>query len=509
MATVRELTVRELTRKVGITGTNLDDFDRRCGAPVTDSLQCREGDVFIAVRGRRTDGHDFIPIAVSNGASLIVAERVTPYLAAHPEIPYITVESSRLAAAHIFNEYCGRPGERMSLIGVTGTNGKTSTTYFLREIFKAAGYVTGVIGTVRCMIGDRIEVLSDSSDSGVNSMTTPSPDKLYPMLERMADEGVEVVFMEVSSHSLDQSRTDALRFCAGIFTGLTQDHLDYHGTMEEYFKAKKRLFSLCDTAVVNIDSSYAPRLISELDIPYVTYSAQGRNASNRAEAVQSDTSDGISYVCIDKNNCKYGISCKIAGGFTVSNTLAAITAAQLFGIKTETAAYALERCPQISGRIERVELPDDCNFSVFIDYAHTPDALENVLHTLLAFVPRGGRLVTVFGCGGDRDRTKRPIMGRVATTLSDLTVITGDNSRSENPRAIICDILRGAADGSDCKVVERREAAIRYVIENSRRGDVILLAGKGHEDYEIDAVGKHPFSEREIVLRVISQMKDR
>lgn len=501
-------TLKELTRKVGITGTNLDDLGIECGMLRTNSLECRVGDTFIAITGTRADGHDFICTAVQHGARLIVCERVTDFLAEHPEIPYITVKNTRLAAAHMWNEYCGRPSERLILVAVTGTNGKTSTTYFLREIFKTAGYVTGIIGTVKCYIGDRCEVISDSKDSNVNSMTTPAPETLYPMLEKMADEGVEIVFMEASSHSLSQYRLDPLRFTLGIFTGLTRDHLDYHGSMEEYYLAKRRLFSLCGVAVINADDDYGWRLSSEIQVPSVTYGVHHRDAVYRAENAVYSSSMGIAYTFCDKNE-RYGITCPIAGEFAVSNTLAAAVSARLFAIKPAVVEAALARCPQIPGRMERVELSNGSDMQIFIDYAHTPDALEKVLKTLLHFVEPGGRLVVVFGCGGDRDKSKRPIMGRIATSLAGLTVVTADNSRSENPRGIICDIIRGAADGADCKVIERREAAIRYVIENHRPGDVILLAGKGHEDYEIDADGKHRFSESDIVRKSVARIMTR
>ena len=498
-------TLKELTRRIGITGTNFEDFDRECGIPRTNSLKCGAGDTFIAIKGGSADGHDFICTAVQHGASLIVCERVTPYLASHPEIPYITVENTRLAAAHMWNELCGRPAERLIAVAVTGTNGKTSTTYFLREIFKRAGYVTGVIGTVRCLIGDSSEALSDSDVSKVNSMTTPPPELLYPTLKRMVDAGVEIVFMEASSHALEQSRLDPIRFTLGIFTGLTQDHLDYHCSMEAYYAAKRRLFSMCGAAVINMDDPYGKRLSSDVRIPCVGYGLSSDNTAFRAENVVTDSADGICYTLCDKNE-RYGISCPVAGGFTVYNTLAAIAAARLFAVKSGVIASALADCRQVPGRMERVKLPEGSDYEIFIDYAHTPDALEKVLGTMLAFVKPGGRLVAVFGCGGDRDRTKRQVMGRIATSIADLTVITGDNSRTENPRAIICDILRGAADGADCKVIERRESAIRYVIENHLPGDVILLAGKGHEDYEIDADGKHRFSETEIIERVVSEI---
>ena len=498
-------TIKALLKNITVTATNLDTLGGECTGLCTNSLKCNDGDTFICITGERLDGHDFICTAVQNGAKIIVCERVTPWLSEHPEVAYVTVENTRLAAAHMWNEYCGAPTERLMIVAVTGTNGKTSTTYFLREIFKQAGYVTGVIGTVRCLIGETEAVLSDSENSGVNSMTTPSPEHLYPMLKRMADAGVEIVFMEASSHSLSQYRLDPIKFIVGVFTGLTQDHLDYHGGMEEYYQAKKRLFSMCGAALINIDGVYSRRLYNEIVAGALTYSAHGKRADFSAHGISSDTLGKVSYTFSDKYGAAY-IECPVSGSFMVSNTLAAASVARLFGIKKEVIAKALGACPQIPGRMEHVALPKDCDFDIFIDYAHTPDALERVLASLLAIKKPRGRLVAVFGCGGDRDRTKRPIMGRIATTLADLTVITGDNSRSENPRAIICDILRGSADGADCKVIERRENAIRWVIENHREGDVILFAGKGHEDYEIDTNGKRPFCEKEIILQTVERL---
>lgn len=493
-------TVRELTRKIEITGTNLKSLDYPCGRLRTDPLACEAGDTFVAITGGRADGHDFISTAVSHGASLVVCERLNAYLRSHPEIPYVTVKNTRLALSHMWNEYCHRPSERLILVAVTGTNGKTSTTYFLRRIFSEAGYTTGVIGTVLCHIGDKTAVLSDTEGSSVNSMTTPEPEKLYPMLERMADEGVEIVFMEASSHALAQYRLDPLRFTLGIFTGLTHEHLDYHGDMESYYLAKRRLFSFCGVALINADCPYADRLSSEIPIPSVTYSLKNRDeiAAYFAKDGKFNRPDGIYYTFCDKNEYT-DIYCPVSGEFMAENTLAAASAARLFAIKGQIIGRALESCPQIPGRMERLDVGEGADFSVFIDYAHTPDALEKVIMALKRLKSSEGRIVTLFGCGGDRDQRKRPEMGRIATSLSDLTVITADNCRTENPRGIIYDILRGVRRGAACKVIERRENAIKWVIENHRPGDIILLAGKGHEDYEIDGGGKHPFSEKEIV----------
>ncbi len=498
-------TLRTLLKCVKVVKTNLCSFDIECGALRTNSLECNNADTFVCIKGTRVDGHDFIETAVNRGANLIICEHITPYIEAHPEIQYVVVENTRLAVSHMWNEIYNRPAERLIIVAVTGTNGKTSTTYFLNEIFKAAGYVTGIIGTVRCMIGDKVRIISDSSESNVNAMTTPEPEELYCVLAEMERAGVEIVFIEASSHSLSQYRLDPIRFTAGIFTGLSSEHLDYHGTMEDYYLAKRRLFDMCESAVICADSDYADRLQDEISIPSVTYSKKGRAADYSACSLCAGKEHGVTYTLCEKNT-KYEISCNVTGEFMASNTLAAVSCARLFGITPDVIARGLKDCPQVPGRMERLQLHPDADFSVYIDFAHTPDALENVLTTLKRLRGNDGRLVVLFGCGGDRDRTKRPIMGKIATTLADMTIITSDNSRSENPRAIICDILHGVASGSNCKVIENREKAIRYAIENHQTNDIILLAGKGHEDYEIDASGKHSFSEKSIVSEAVSQI---
>lgn len=506
-----------LLRATEILSGNFDPEQVDSGNLRTDSFKVEPGDTFICIKGGKYDGHDFICVAHERGAGVIICEHMTEYLSAHSELKYLIVKNTRLADANMWNELCGRPSDRLMLAAVTGTNGKTSVTYFLREIFKAAGYKTGIVGTVKCMVGDEPEILTESPDSNVNSMTTPPPCRLYPELRHMADEGVEIVFMEASSHSLAQHRLDPLRFILGIFTNLSPEHLDYHGTMEEYFNAKKRLLGLCGAAVINADDSYFGGMAESCPIPHVTFSSLSTSnsqnaADNSATGLSADYTavnprvapdgNGIMYDLLE-NGCLYRITCPIPGEFTVANTLAAVAAARLFKIKPETISSALANCPQIPGRMERLSLPEDICFDVYIDYAHTPDALEKTLKTLRAIKKPEGRLSVLFGCGGDRDKSKRSVMGHIATSLADFTVITSDNSRTENPRAIICDIMRGVDRSADYKVIERREDAIRYLIEHSGQGDIVLLAGKGHEDYEIDSSGKHKFSEREIVMNAV------
>lgn len=476
--------------------------DPEIGAVRTNSLEVSSGDVFICIKGTEYDGHDFICDAHERGASVVIAERLTPYIEAHPELSYLIVDDTRLAVSYIWNELSGRPSDRMLFVAVTGTNGKTSTTYFLREIFKKAGYVTGLIGTVRCISGERVDIIGESS---VNSMTTPPPERLYPELKRMAEDGVEIVFIEASSHALCQHRLDQIRFKLAIFTNLTGEHLDYHGSMDSYFKAKLSLLSLSECALVNIDDDWM-RLIPGLsNIPAVTYSAS-QSADYRAEDIMlGGARPGIGYDLFEADR-SYPVFCPTEGLFTVYNTLAAASAARLFGISPELISEALKSCPQIPGRMERLSIPDRFGFEVYLDFAHTPDALALALKALRRRVSPPGRLIVVFGCGGDRDASKRPIMGGLASRLADLVIVTSDNSRSEEPSAIIFDVLCGVSDRSVCRVIPRRRDAICTALREAHKGDVILLAGKGHEDYEIDKAGKHHFSEREIVFTELDSL---
>lgn len=475
--------------------------DPELGNLRANSFEVEPGDTFICIKGESHDGHDFICIACERGATLIIAERFTPYLEEHPEIDYVIVENTRLASAQIWNNLCGRPSDRMIFVAVTGTNGKTSTTYFLKEIFSRAGYVTGLIGTVKCMSGEHTEIIGES---GVNSMTTPPPEKLYPELKRMVDEGVEIVFLEASSHALAQYRLDPIRFELALFTNLTPEHLDYHGDMENYFAAKSRLLRLSNCASVNSDDEWMSKLTDVADIPVLTYSAKHEADFRAVDSGCPTDRHGIFYR-LSERGAEYDITCPIDGEFTVYNTLAAISAARLFGIKPEVIQEALANAPQIPGRMEMIST--DAGFEVCIDYAHTPDALRLSLETLRAKVKPGGRLIAVFGCGGDRDAAKRPVMGRIASELADLVIITSDNSRSENPRSIIFDIVRGITERAKCRVIEKRDRAIIHALNEARENDIILLAGKGHEDYEIDATGKHPFSERGIVNKALAKRR--
>lgn len=491
-----------LVSEVVIIDSNLST-DIEVGELRTNSFEVEKGDVFIALLGKEHDGHDFICIAHERGAALVIVEKVTPYIKNHPELQYIVVENTHRAVSYMWDSLCGRPSRKMTFVAVTGTNGKTSTVYFLREIFKKAGYMTGMVGTVKCLSGERTDIIGESR---VNSMTTPPPNKLYPELMKMAEDGVEIVFMEASSHALTQYRLAPITFALSIFTNLTPEHLDYHGDMDIYLSAKLRLLELSECALVNVDDEKFKTVPNIANIPVKTYSAS-EDADFRAVGARCQIENfGIEYD-FRESGASFDIVCPIGGLFTVYNTLAAASAARLFGIKQNVIHEALLKMPQIPGRMEKLDLPKDTGYEVYIDYAHTPNALKLALETLKARKSENGRLVVLFGCGGDRDKNKRPEMGRIASELSDLVVITSDNSRSENPRSIIFDIIRGIEERSKCRVIENRMNAVKYAVSELKKGDILLLAGKGHEDYEIDKLGKHSFSERDIVFDTVEKRK--
>ncbi len=439
--------------------------------PRSASFEVAHGDIFVAVCGGRYDGHDFISEAIRRGTVLVVAERLTPALE-ESSADFIIVNDSKIALARLWNASCGFPSRRMSFIAVTGTNGKTSTAQLLAHILRRAGYEAATLGTL---------------SSGFGGMTTPPPELLYPELNRLADAGVELVVCEASSHALTQRRLDAIRFELAIFTNLTPEHLDYHRDMESYLAAKARLLKLSRTALINVGDPYMATLAA-LDTPHVTYSARGDADFTACEVC------GAEYV-LKSSRADFRVRCEVGGKFALENSLAAASAALLLAVKPEVIARALADCPQVRGRLERLEVGRE--FDVYIDYAHTPDALKKALEALRSDCR--GELYVLFGCGGDRDRSKRPVMGRIASELADRVILTSDNSRSELPEAIIADILAGIPDVSCVTVEVDRELAIRSALRALRPGDVLLLAGKGHEEYVIDRSGRRYFSEKRIV----------
>ncbi len=451
-----------------------------------DSRAVEKGSAFVCINGATVDGHNFAKDALEKGAAVVITERK---LGLDREV---TIADTHAAYALMSKEFFGNPAKKLRLIGVTGTNGKTSVTYMLKAILEEAGYKTGVIGTIQNMIGDRVVPAAN---------TTPDAYNLNKMFKNMVDEGCDFAIMEVSSHALDQKRVYGIEFEIAAFTNLTQDHLDYHITMENYLDAKKKLFSMCKTAVVNLDDPYSNEILKNIDYKKITYSEK-RNDSTYSAKYINLRPEGIEYELVGYNLIKH-IKLKTSGKFSVYNSLCAASCAMELGIDVTVIARALEKLNGVKGRAEIV--PTGRDFTVIIDYAHTPDGLVNILSTFKEI--KQGRLVCLFGCGGDRDSSKRAIMGAVAAKLSDYVIVTSDNPRSEDPMKIIEEIVSGMKDSkTPYTVIENRIEAINYAIEKAESNDIIILAGKGHEDYQILKTGKIHLDEREVVAEALSRL---
>ena len=487
----------------------------------TDSRRVRPGDLFIAIRGLRTDARTHIPEAVSKGAAAVLCEEGEG-IPIH-RVPTVHVPDARVAMACLYDAWYGHPARELRLVGVTGTNGKTSVSTMLYRILRAAGVPCGLIGTVGCFTPAADTPVCGEDGQPYSGMTTPDPAELYPLLARIAAEapahgrGRPVVVMEVTSHALALGKVAPLTFDLSIFTNLSSEHMDMHGTMEDYFEAKLALFEVSREAVVNADDRWGRRLLAEptpvhhyhichaeglrnLTPDRMCPAGEGTCTRYYAEQVKHLGEDGVSFK-LTSPDVRLRLRCPVPGQFTVMNALQAAVAALSLGVSPAVVRDTLAAFGGVPGRMERVRLPaTDIPLSVFIDFAHTPDALENLLASVHAFRRRGQRIVLVFGCGGDRDRSKRKVMARIASRMADSLVITSDNSRSEDPDSIIADILAGVDKESEFAVVQSRAEAIRYAIRHARPGDIILLAGKGHENYEIDRAGKHPFSEKDIAV---------
>ena len=446
------------------------------------------GDLFVAMKGLTNDGHNFIEDAAKKGAVCVICEK-EPKI----EIPYILVKNSRKALAEISAAWFDYPAEKMKMVGVTGTNGKTTVTTLLKQVLENCGEgKVGLIGTNINMIGDK-EINSD--------LTTPESYEVQKLLAMMVAEGCQACVMEVSSHALELSRVHGIIYDVGVYTNLSQDHLDFHGTMEAYARAKARLFSISRTSVINIDDEYAEVMMnSALDKVY-TYAINEAKADLSAKDIKFHA-DKVEFCALETGSLER-IELHIPGMFSVYNSMAVVAAASVLGIEVKNAAHALKTCVGVKGRAEVV--PTGKDFTVIIDYAHTPDALENI--TKAARELTNGRVVTLFGCGGDRDKTKRPLMAEAAAKFSDFLIVTSDNPRGENPAVIIDDILGGLKDTVVPYVkIENRREAIQWAINNAEAEDVIILAGKGHETYQIIGKEKKHFDEREIVLDELSML---
>jgi UDP-N-acetylmuramoyl-L-alanyl-D-glutamate--2,6-diaminopimelate ligase len=467
-------------------------LDRAVESIAYDSRRVQRNGLFVALRGDKNDGHEFIGQAIENGASVIVAEREEK----NPRATCLLVENTRTALADLAATFYGLPARRLKLAAVTGTNGKTTTTFLIKHICEKAGLRCGLIGTVRYEIGERVLPAA---------RTTPESLDLQELLAQIANAGCRAAAMEVSSHSLAQERIRGLEWDVAVFTNLTQDHLDYHGTMENYFESKAKLFTQLaqqqkkrkPVAVVNMDDRYGERLLDKIDkkISVITF-GMGVRADFRASNDRMEFG-GTSYQ-LDARGKSYLVRLPLIGRFNVANSMAALAAANALGLNLREAVLSLGKSPQVPGRLEMV--PAKRQFQVFVDYAHTPDALLNVLKTLRELEP--GRLIVVFGCGGDRDRQKRPLMGQAVDLNADHAIITSDNPRKENPDAIIAQIEKGFRSDRYEKIVDRA-AAIGRAVELAQPRDIVLIAGKGHENYQEFADHTVPFDDIQVARRAL------
>ncbi len=463
-----------------------DEFgDINIAGITSDSREIQKGYAFVCIKGVTDDGHRYAKTAAEQGAAVVITEQE---MGVENEI---VVVDTRETYADMCANWFGNPSNSLKLIGVTGTNGKTSITYMLKSILEHSGFKVGLIGTIHNMIGDEIIPTKN---------TTPGVYELNRLFSLMKDKGCQYVVMEVSSHALDQKRVCNLTFESAIFTNLTQDHLDYHITMENYLAAKKRLFGMCKTAVVNSDDEYFKELVKGLDCRIVSYSLSD-NSSYSAKAVKYYPTS-VEYELVS-NNILNHIKFNTGGKFSVYNSMCAAVTALELGLPVFTVAEAIESIKGIKGRAESV--PTGRDFTVIIDYAHTPDGLKNILSTFKD-CPKN-RIIALFGCGGDRDKTKRPIMGRIAVRYADYVIVTSDNPRSEDPEAIIKDILVGTEGSSTpVKVISNRIDAIKYAVSIAKPSDIIVLAGKGHETYQILNTGTIHLDEREVVQEALTEL---
>lgn len=494
MATDRDLALGTLARSAGDLVTSIDGGE---GVPISgvgyDSRAVGTGDLFFCVPGLVADGHDYAPLAVEAGAAALCVEQRLEL-----DVPQVLVTDVRRAMARIAAGFFGHPADDMTVLGVTGTNGKTTTAFMLEAILRADGRTTGLIGTIATRIGDEVQ-------AGVR--TTPESLDLQALFARMRDKGVDSVAMEVTSHALVLHRVESLRFAAVGFTNLSQDHLDFHPTMEDYFAAKSSLFlpERAAAGAVNVDDPYGRKLIGTSPIDCLGFGTSD-DAHVRPSGVKLEPS-GTTLVVVTPVG-EFEVRTKLVGHFNVSNCLGAAAIALQAGIGLEAIAEGLGSIEAVPGRFESIDAGQP--FSVVVDYAHTPDSLDNVLRVARPLADaNGGRVLCAFGCGGDRDKGKRPLMGAVVARLADIAVVTSDNPRSEDPEAIIGQILEGVvaerAGGPDATLPDRREA-IEWILDAARPGDVVVIAGKGHETGQQFADRTVPFDDRIVAREVLAAL---
>lgn len=457
---------------------------------IIDSREKTANGLFFCISGARFDAHDYAAQAVDNGCTALVVERFLEL-----SVPQIQAENVRSAMAYIASAFYGHPERELRMVGMSGTKGKTTSSFLMKSILEKAGFKTGLIGTTGNMIGDK-HIKSN--------LTTPDPIDLHRCLRQMADEGVEAVSMEVSAHAIAMHRLDGVTFEAACYTNLSQDHLDYFGTMENYFETKKSFFmhGAVLNAALNADDETSDRILDDIPIPYLSY-----GISSEADVFARDieiSEDGVSFSIFLRGVEEMSVKMHLTGMFNVYNALAAASLAMIMGIDREAIREGLESVKNVPGRVEMLDTHTP--YKVILDYSHSPDALKNILKAVRAFTR--SRLIVLFGCGGDRDHGKRPLMGEIGGKLADFCILTSDNPRTEDPNTILASIESGIkkTDGQYI-IIENRREAIRYALEMGREGDVLILAGKGHETYQ-DIMGvKRPFDEKVVVRELLDEMQ--
>lgn len=456
---------------------------------VIDSREEVQNGLFFCISGARFDAHDFAQQAQKSGCVALIVSRLL-----ESPLPQVRVENVRSAMAYISSAFFGHPAREMRLFGVTGTKGKTTSSFLLKAILEKAGFKTGLIGTTGNMIGN---------EKIHSNLTTPDPIDLHRCFRQMRDAGVEAVSMEVSAHAIDMHRLDGLTFEAGCYTNLSQDHLDYFNTMENYFNSKKRFFmnGAVLNAALNVDEETTEKILNEIQIPYLTYGISA-NADVFARDIEI-SENGVSFSILLRGLEDMTVHMRMTGMFNVYNALAAASMAMILGIDSPTIKAGLESVRSVPGRIEMLDT--NTPYKVILDYSHSPDALENILTAVRTFTRN--RVIALFGCGGDRDQGKRPLMGEIGGRLADFSILTSDNPRTEDPNAILRSIERGIQKTQGrYTIIENRRDAIRFALSMGQEGDVIVLAGKGHETYQ-DVMGvKKPFDEKVVVQELLVEM---
>lgn len=476
--------LKEIVKSIPDITAVYGNLDKEIKSVAYDSRKTEKGAIFIAISGFNFDGHKYINNALERGAYAVVGEKPVTLQG----VPYIQVENSRRALAAISAKFYNYPAEKLKLAGVTGTSGKTTVAHLIGRMLRGLGASAGIIGTIENTINEKKIAATH---------TTPESLELNKIFSQMVQDNVKYVAMEVSSHSLKLDRVYGLKFEVGVFTNLSRDHLDFHKNFEDYFDSKKKLFDNSKQAVINIDDENGRKLLNMLNIPVLTYGSD-KLADLRAENIKISAA-GVLYDLVFKGKI-YPVFYSTPGMFSVYNSLAAIGACIVLGFPAEQLISALKDTGGVRGRFELVENPQGIN--VIIDYAHKPDGLKNVLETIRGFC--SGRIITVFGCGGDRDRGKRPQMGKIASELSDYVIITSDNPRSEDPESIICEIEVGISKDNYEKITDRREA-IKRAISLAKKGDIVLIAGKGHETYQIFKDKTIHFDDREVAREFLTR----